>query len=201
MALLLPPKTISRSISKPEILSSTSLDKMRLLPLTQSSLILQSLLMDPPWPKFSAAKTPGYVMHMVSRAPSNSSTPWLIISGIGEPCTPLSVMEASMKSPRRSLTSFDHSLMLITSLNPIISTKTRLRIDGYCQEMSQLDHEFILLTSFYLASLPLICLCPPQSHVFSSPGWTPSPPGPDRTDSRHQFSASFFLVGTYLLQN
>ena len=130
MALLLPPKTISRSISKPQILSSISLGKMKLLPLTQSSLILQPLLMDPQWPNFSVAETLWSVMHMASRAPSNSSTPWLIIEGIWEPCTPLSVMEAPMKSPRRPLTSSDHSLLLIISLNPMISTKTRLRING-----------------------------------------------------------------------
>ena len=88
---------------------------MRLLPQTQSSLILQPLLMDPPWPTFSVAVAALYVMHMVSRAPSNLSTPWLIISRIAEPCTPLSVMEAPMKSPRRSLTSLNHSLLLITN--------------------------------------------------------------------------------------
>ena len=130
MALLLQPKTNSRSIIKPELLSSISLDEMRLLPLTQSSLILQPLLMDPPWPNVSVAETPWSVMHMASRVPSNPSTPWLIISGIGEPCTPLSVKDAPMKSPRRSWTSSDHSLLLITCLNPIISTKTRMRIDG-----------------------------------------------------------------------
>ena len=37
---------------------------------------------------FCGSETPWYVMHMASRAPSNSSTPWLIRSGIGEPCTP-----------------------------------------------------------------------------------------------------------------
>ena len=92
---------------------------MDLLPLTQSSLILQQFVMDPQWPDSSVVETPWSVMHMASRGPSNSSTPWLIISGIVEPCTPLSVMEAPMKSPRRSLTSSDHSLLLITSLNPI----------------------------------------------------------------------------------
>ena len=116
--------------SKPEILSSNSLGEIKLLPLTQSSLILQPLLMDPQWPNFSVAATPWSAMYMASRAPSNSSTPWLIISGIGEPCTALSVMEAPMKSPRSSLTSSDHSLLLIASLKPIISTKTRLRING-----------------------------------------------------------------------
>ena len=45
--------TISRSISNPEIMSSTSLGEMKLLPLTQSSLILQPLLMDPQWSNFS----------------------------------------------------------------------------------------------------------------------------------------------------
>ena len=127
MALLLPPKTISRSILKPEILSSTSPGKMKLLPLTQSSLILLPLLMAPPWPNFSVAETLWSVRPMASKVPSNLSTPWLIIEGIWEPCTPLSVMEAPMKSPRRSLTSSDHSLLLIISLNPIISTKTRLK--------------------------------------------------------------------------
>ena len=91
-------------------------------------LLLHPLLMDSQWPNFSVAETHWSVMHMASRAPSNSSTPWLIISGIGDPCTPLSVMEAPMKSPRRSLTSSDQSLSLITSLNPIISTKTQLKI-------------------------------------------------------------------------
>ena len=47
---------------------------MKLLPLTQSSLILQPLLMDPQWPNFSAAETPWSVMYMESRAPSNLST-------------------------------------------------------------------------------------------------------------------------------
>ena len=79
MALLLQPKTISRSISTPEILSSKSLGEMKLLPLTESSLILQPLLMDPQWPNFTVVETPWSVMHMASRAPSNSSTPWLII--------------------------------------------------------------------------------------------------------------------------
>ena len=51
MALLLPPKTISRSISRLEILSSTSIGEMKLLPLTQSSLIPQPLQMAPLWLK------------------------------------------------------------------------------------------------------------------------------------------------------
>ena len=130
MALLLPPKTISRSILKPKLLSSTSLSKMKLLQLTQFSLIPQPLLMAPTWLKFSVAETPWSVMPMASSTPSNSSSLSLIISGIGEPCTPLSVMEAHMKSPRRSLTFSDHSLLLITSLNPTISIKARLRIAG-----------------------------------------------------------------------
>ena len=75
--------------------------------------------------QFSVAETPWSVMHMASRAPSNSSTPWLIISGIGEPCTPLSVIKVPMKSPRRSLTSSDHSFLLITSLKPFISNKKK----------------------------------------------------------------------------
>ena len=57
MALLLRSNNISRRISKPEILSSTSLRKPKLLPLTQSSLTLQTLLMDPQWPNFSVAET------------------------------------------------------------------------------------------------------------------------------------------------
>ena len=121
MALLLQPKTILRSISKPEILSLTS-------PATDTVFSDTPAIADrSTMAQFFCGRC---VMHMASRAPSNSSTPWLIISGIGEPCTPLSVEEAPMKSPRRSLTSSDHSLLLITSLNPIISTKARLRIDG-----------------------------------------------------------------------
>ena len=65
---------------------------------------------------------------------------------------------------------FDHSLLLIASLNPIISTKTRLRINGALPEMGQQDHEFMWLPSFSLASLPPIYLGPPQSHVLSCPG-------------------------------
>ena len=62
MALLLPPKTISRSILKPKILSSTSLSKTKLLQLTQSSLIPQPLLVAPPWLNFTVAETPWSVM-------------------------------------------------------------------------------------------------------------------------------------------
>ena len=64
---------------------------------------------------------------------------------------------------------------------------------GNCHEIGQQDHEFLWLPSFCLAALPPICLCPTQPHVLSCPGWPSSPPGPDMTDSRHQFSAPFSL--------
>ena len=43
--------------------------------------------------------------------------------------------------------------------------------------MGQQDHEFFLLPSICLTSLPPICLCPPQPRVLSCPGWPHSPTG------------------------
>ena len=79
-----------------------------------------------------------------------------------------------MKSPRRQLTSLDHSLLLTTSLNPTISTKERLRNDRDWQEMGQQDHKFLWLPSICLDSLPPI-FCVLLNHM-SSPALDGLPP-------------------------
>ena len=68
------------------------------------------------------------VMPMASNQPNNSSTPSLTTSEKGEPWIPLSVMEANMRSPSKSLISFALSSSKIISLNLIINIRIRLKI-------------------------------------------------------------------------
>ena len=63
------------------------------------------------------------VMHMASNQPNNSATPSLITSENGEPWIPSSVMEAKMKSPRKSLNSSVPYSSKIISLNLITTPK------------------------------------------------------------------------------
>ena len=66
---------------------------------------------------------------------------------------------------------------------------------GNCQEMGQQDLQFLWLSSICQVSLSPICLCPPQPQDVSRPGWPPSNPDHDRTDSSHQFFAPGFPSG------
>ena len=102
---------------------------VKLLQQTPSSLTPLLLMMVPPWPNFSVVEILLSVMPMASNPPNNSSTPSLITSERGELWIPSSVMEANMRSPRESLTSFALYSSKIISLNPIINIKTRLKID------------------------------------------------------------------------
>ena len=177
---------------------------MKLLPLTQSSLIPQALLMAPSCPNFSVTEILWSVISMASRLPSNSSTHWLITSGIGEPCTRLSVMDGGFYEISKKVTELLRSLLI-----------SDYQCKPYHQHQNKAENQWgtdkqwvnkIMNSSscppLCLASLPLICLCPPQPHVLSCPGGSsPPPPSPDQSDSRHQFSALFFLLGTCLLQS
>ena len=129
MELLHTPRITSKSILNPLILSSTSPGAVKLLQQTPSSLTPLLLMMVPPWPNFSVVEILLSVMPMASNPPNNSSTPSLITSERGELWIPSSVMEANMRSPRESLTSFAFYSSKIISLNPIINIKTRLKID------------------------------------------------------------------------
>ena len=129
MELLHTPRITSKSILNPVILSSTSPGAVKLLQQTPSSLTPLLLMMVPPWPNFSVVEILLSVMPMASNPPNNSSTPSLITSERGELWIPSSVMEANMRSPRESLTSFALYSSKIISLNPIINIKTRLKID------------------------------------------------------------------------
>ena len=128
MELLHTPRITSKSILNLVILSSTSPGAVKLLQQTPSSLTLLLLMMVPPWPNFSVVEILLSVMPMASNQPNNSSTPSLITSESGELWIPSSVMEANMRSPRESLTSFALYSSKIISLNPIINIKTRLKI-------------------------------------------------------------------------
>ena len=111
------------------ILFSTSPDAVKLLQQTPSSLTLLLLMMVPPWPNSSVAVMILLsVMPMASNQPNNSSTLSLTTSENGEPWIPSSVMEANMKSLSESLISSVPYSSKIISLNPIINTKTRLKI-------------------------------------------------------------------------
>ena len=129
MELLHTPRITSKSILNLVILSSTSPGAVKLLQQTPSSLTPLLLMMVPPWPNFSVVEILLSVMPMASNQPNNSSTPSLITSERGELWIPSSVMEANMRSPRESLTSFALYSSKIISLNPIINIKTRLKID------------------------------------------------------------------------
>ena len=128
MELLHTPRITSKSILNLVILSSTSPGAVKLLQQIPSSLTLLLLMMLPPWPNFSVVEILLSVMPMASNQPNNSSTPSLITSERGELWIPSSVMEANMRSPRESLTSFALYSSKIISLNPIINIKTRLKI-------------------------------------------------------------------------
>ena len=128
MELLHTPRITSKSILNLVILSSTSPGAVKLLQQTPSSLTLLLLMMVPPWPNFSVVEILLSVMPMASNQPNNSSTPSLITSERGELWIPSSVMEANMRSPRESLTSFALYSSKIISLNLIINIKTRLKI-------------------------------------------------------------------------
>ena len=122
------PRITSKSTLSLAILFSTSLDAVKLLQQTPSSLTFLLLMMVPPWPNSSVAMILLSVMHMASNQPNNSSTPSLITSENGEPWIPSSVMEANMKSPSESLIySVLYSSKLI-SLNLTTNTKIRLKI-------------------------------------------------------------------------
>ena len=173
---------------------------MKLLQLTQSSLILQPLLMDPPWPNFSAAEKPWYVMHMVSRAPSNSSTPWLIISGIGEPCTPLSRGSYEIS---KKVTDLPQSLFI-----------AHYQSEPYHQHQNKAENRWgtakrwvnkIMNSSGCPPSAGLLCLqhvCVLLNHM-SSPALGGLPPIQALTGQTPDISflLHFFLLGTYLLQS
>ena len=92
------------------------------------TIFLLLLMMVQPWPNSSVAVILLSVMHMASNQPNNSSTPSLITSENGEPWIPSSVMEANMKSPRKSLISSIPYSSKIISLNLITNTKIRLEI-------------------------------------------------------------------------
>ena len=128
MELLHTPRITSKSILNLVILSSTSPGAVKLLQQTPSSLIPLLLMMVPPWPNSSVAEILLSVMPMASNQPNNSSAPSLTTSERGELWIPSSVMEANMRSPRESLTSFALYSSKIISLNPIINIKTRQKI-------------------------------------------------------------------------
>ena len=78
--------------------------------------------------QFFCAGIPLSVMHMASNQPNNSLTPSLITSEKGEPWTPSSVMEETMKSPSESLISSGLCSRKIISLSLIINIKIRQKI-------------------------------------------------------------------------
>ena len=128
MGLLHIPRITSKSTLSLAILFLTSPNAVKLLQQTPSSLRLLLLMMVPPWPTSSVAVILLSVMPMASNQPNNSSTLSLTTSENGEPWIPSSVMEANMKSPSESLISTVPYSSKIISLNPIINTKTRLKI-------------------------------------------------------------------------
>ena len=128
MGLLHIPRITSRSTLSLAILFSTSPDAVKLLQQTPSSLTLLLLMMVPPWPSSSVAMILLSVMPMASNQPSNSSILSLTTSENGEPEISSSVMEANMKSLSESLISSIPYSSKIISLNPIINTRTRLKI-------------------------------------------------------------------------
>ena len=91
-----------------------------------STLLL--LMMVPPWPNSSVAMILLSVMPMASNQPNNSSTLSLTTSANGEPWISSSVMETNMKSLSKSLISSVPYSSKIIRLNPIINTRTRLKI-------------------------------------------------------------------------
>ena len=128
MGLLHIPRITSGSTLSLAILFSTSPDAVKLLQQTPSSLTLLLLMMVPPWPNSSVAVIRLSVMPMASNQPNNSSTLSLTTSKNWEPWISSSVMEANMKSLSESLISSIPYSSKIISLNPIINTKTRLKI-------------------------------------------------------------------------
>ena len=128
MGLLHIPRITSRSTLSLAILFSTSPDAVKLLQQTPSSLTPLLLMMVPQWPNSSVAMILLSVMHMASNQPNNSSTLSLTTSENGEPWISSSVMEVNMKSPSESLISSVPYSSKIISLNPIINTRTRLKI-------------------------------------------------------------------------
>ena len=128
MGLLHIPRITSRSTLSLAILFSTSPDAVKLLQQRPSSLTLMLLMMVPPWPNSSVAMILLSVMPMASNQPNNSSTLSLTTSEDGEPWISSSVMEANMKSLSESLISSIPYSSKIISLNPIINTRTRLKI-------------------------------------------------------------------------
>ena len=128
MGLLLIPRITSRSTLSLAILFSTSPDAVKLLQQTPSSLTLLLLMMVPPWPNSSVALILLSVMHMASNQPNNSSTLSVTTSENGEPWISSSVMEVNMKYLSESLISSIPYSSKIISLNPIINTRTRLKI-------------------------------------------------------------------------
>ena len=128
MGLLHVPRITSRSTLSLAILFSTSPDTVKLLQQTPSSLTLLLLMMVPPWPNSSVAVILLSVMPIASNQPNNSSTLSLTTSENGEPWISSSVMEVNMKSLSKSLISSVPYSSKIISLNPIINTRTRLKI-------------------------------------------------------------------------
>ena len=128
MGLLHIPRITSISSLSLAILFSTSPDAVKLLQQTPSSLTLLLLMMVPPWPNSSVAVILLSLMPMASNQQNNSSTLFLTTSKNGEPWISSSVMEVNMKSLTESLISSAPYSSKIISLNPIINTRTRLKI-------------------------------------------------------------------------
>ena len=167
MGLLHIPRITSKSTLSLAILFSTSPDAVKLLQQTPSSLTLLLLMMVPPWPNSSVAVILLSVMHMASNQPNNSSTLSLTTSENGEPWISSSVMEANMKSLSESLISSVPYSSKIISLNPIINTKTRLKIVLDLQALHQHCHEHLWLPCFLLAPLFAVHLCCTQPLAIS----------------------------------
>ena len=151
--------------------------RYELLQQTPSSLTLLLLMMVPPWPNSSVAVILLSVMPMVSNQPNNSSTLSLTTSENEEPWIPTSVMEANMKSPSKSLiVSIPYSSKII-SLNPIINTKTRLKIvldtvmntSGCPVFCWLLCLQYICVVLNHLASPTLQGICPVQTLQGTTP--------------------------------
>ena len=171
---------------------------MKLLPLTQSSLILQPLLMDPHWPNFSVAETPWSVMHMASRAPSNSST---LINTLADNIRNRGAMHTLISDGG----SYEISKKVIDLLRSLFIPD--YQSEPYHLHQNMAENQWgtakgwvnkIMNSSGCPPSAWLLCLqyvCVLLNHMSSScPGWPPSPPCPDRTDSRHQFSTELTLM-------
>ena len=151
MELLPTPRITSKSTLSLAILFSTSPDVVKLLQQTPSSLTPLLLMMVQPWPNFSVAVIPLFVMPMASNQPNNSSTPSLITSEKGGPWIPSSVMEANMKSPSESLISSVPYSSKSISLN-LIQLWT-------CHALHQHCHEHLWLPCLLLATLLAVHLC------------------------------------------